>query len=178
MESKSVIVTGGSKGLGRGITKVFASEGARVLVVARQQDAGERTVKEIADAGGTASFFRADVSSSDDVKAMVSCPTVREPDGLAMSSRNASLTDAQRRQAAGLYEVMRRAASKVSEGVTDVSLLIRQMEAGIAAAGPCRIDSRSSGVHPESLSPGKRSVRAARAELGLASLPRTVPADL
>ncbi len=70
MESKSVIVTGGSKGLGRGITKVFASEGARVLVVARQQDAGERTVKEIADAGGTASFFRADVSSSDDVKAM------------------------------------------------------------------------------------------------------------
>ena len=70
MESKSVIVTGGSKGLGRGITKVFASEGARVLVVARQQDAGERTVKEITDAGGTASFFRADVSSSDDVKAM------------------------------------------------------------------------------------------------------------
>lgn len=70
MESKSVIVTGGSRGLGRGISKVFASEGAHVLVVARQQDAGERTVKEIADAGGTASFFRADVSSSDDLEAM------------------------------------------------------------------------------------------------------------
>ena len=70
MESKSVIVTGGSKGLGRGIAKVFASEGAHVLVVARQQDAGERTVKEIADAGGAASFFRADVSSSDDVGVM------------------------------------------------------------------------------------------------------------
>ena len=71
MAEKSVIVTGGSKGLGRGISKVFAAEGANVLVVARQADAGEQTVKEIVDAGGAASFFQADVSSSDDVEAMV-----------------------------------------------------------------------------------------------------------
>ena len=70
MEQKSVIVTGGSKGLGRGIAQVFAREGAKVLVVARQQDAGERTAKEIVDAGGTASFFRADVSNWEDVEAM------------------------------------------------------------------------------------------------------------
>ena len=70
MELKSVIVTGGSKGLGRGSAQVFAREGAKVLVVARQQDAGERTAREIVDAGGTASFFRADVSNWDDVEAM------------------------------------------------------------------------------------------------------------
>ncbi len=70
MELKSVIVTGGSKGLGRGIAQVFAREGAKVLVVARQQDAGEQTAKGIVDAGGTASFFRADVSNWDDVEAM------------------------------------------------------------------------------------------------------------
>jgi len=70
MEQKSVIITGGSKGLGRGIAKVFAREGAKVLVVSRQPDTGERTAKEIVDAGGTASFFRADVSDSDDVAAM------------------------------------------------------------------------------------------------------------
>ena len=70
MEQKSVIVTGGSKGLGRGIAQVFAREGAKVLVVARQQDAGERTAREIVDAGGAASFFRADVSNWDDVEAM------------------------------------------------------------------------------------------------------------
>ncbi len=70
MEQKSVIVTGGSKGLGCGIAQVFAREGAKVLVVARQQDAGERTAREIVDAGGTASFFRADVSNWDDVEAM------------------------------------------------------------------------------------------------------------
>ena len=71
MEQKSVIVTGGSKGLGRGIAKVFAREGAEVLVVARQPDAGEQTTREIVDAGGAASFFRADVSNWDDVRAMV-----------------------------------------------------------------------------------------------------------
>lgn len=71
MDKKSVIVTGGSKGLGRGIAKVFAREGAKVLVVARQPDAGELTTREIVDAGGAASFFRADVSNRDDVEAMV-----------------------------------------------------------------------------------------------------------
>ena len=71
MEQKSVVVTGGSKGLGRGIAQVFAREGAKVLVVARQPDAGEQTAKEIVDAGGAASFFRADISNWDDVEAMV-----------------------------------------------------------------------------------------------------------
>ena len=71
MDQKSVIVTGGSKGLGRGIAKVFASEGAKVLVVARQPDAGEQTARDIVDAGGAASFFQADVSKQDEVKSMV-----------------------------------------------------------------------------------------------------------
>ena len=70
MEHKSVIVTGGSKGLGRGIAKVFAREGAKVLVVARQPEAGEQTAKDIVDSGGTASFFRADVSRPGDVETM------------------------------------------------------------------------------------------------------------
>ena len=70
MEGKSVIVTGGSKGLGRGIAQVFAREGGKVLIVARQPEAGERSVKEIADEGGEASYFRADVSDWDDVQSM------------------------------------------------------------------------------------------------------------
>ena len=71
MHQKSVIVTGGSKGLGRGIAQVFAREGGSVLVVARQPDAGDKTAKEIVNVGGKASFFRADVSNWDDVQAMV-----------------------------------------------------------------------------------------------------------
>ncbi len=68
---KSVIVTGGSKGIGRGVARVFAGEGAKVLLVGRQSDAGEQAAREIVDAGGSASFFRADVSDPGDVEAMV-----------------------------------------------------------------------------------------------------------
>ena len=77
MKDRSIIVTGGSKGLGRGIAQVFASEGAKVLVVARGAEAGENTVREITDAGGTASFFGADVSNSDDVQAMAQAAVER-----------------------------------------------------------------------------------------------------
>ena len=70
MNNRSVIVTGGSKGLGRGIAQVFAREGAKVLIVARGEDAGNKTVQEIRDSGGTVSFFRADVGNSDEVKGM------------------------------------------------------------------------------------------------------------
>ena len=69
-QDKSVIVTGGSKGIGRGVAKVFASEGARVLLVSRHSDTGEPAAREIVDAGGTASFFSADVSVPGDVEAM------------------------------------------------------------------------------------------------------------
>lgn len=68
---KSVIVTGGSKGIGRGIARVFACEGAKVLLVGRQADAGELAAREIVDGGGSASFLRADVSDPGDVQAMV-----------------------------------------------------------------------------------------------------------
>ena len=77
MKDRSIIVTGGSKGLGRGIAQVFASEGGKVLVVARGAEAGENTVREITDAGGTASFFGADVSNSGDVQAMAQAATER-----------------------------------------------------------------------------------------------------
>ena len=77
MKDRSVIVTGGSKGLGRGISQVFASEGANVLIVARSDDAGESAAKEIRDSGGTGSFFRADVSNSDQVRAMAEAAVER-----------------------------------------------------------------------------------------------------
>ena len=95
MEQKSVIVTGGSKGLGRGIARVFAREGAKVLVVARQQDAGERTAREIVDAGGTASFFRADVSNWDDVEAMAEAAVDRHG-GIDFLCSNAGIFPAAR----------------------------------------------------------------------------------
>ncbi len=70
IEGKSVIVTGASKGIGKGIAGVFASKGAKVLVVARNADAGNQTVAEIEAAGGTAAFYQGDVSSWESMQAM------------------------------------------------------------------------------------------------------------
>ncbi|MEE8287200.1 MAG: 3-oxoacyl-ACP reductase FabG [Gammaproteobacteria bacterium] len=70
-DGKSVIVTGASRGLGKGIAKVFAEQGASVLIVARNETAGSHTVEEIETAGGVASFCRADVSRWSDVETMV-----------------------------------------------------------------------------------------------------------
>jgi len=71
LEQKSVIITGASKGIGKGIAKVFAAEGAKVLVVSRHKELAVQTVNEIQEAGGEASFFQADVSHWHEVESMV-----------------------------------------------------------------------------------------------------------
>ncbi|TCT10772.1 3-oxoacyl-[acyl-carrier protein] reductase [Tepidamorphus gemmatus] len=64
---KSVIVTGASKGIGRGIARVFANQGAKVLVVARDGAAAGKVAAEI---GNGAKGFSADVADWDSAQAM------------------------------------------------------------------------------------------------------------
>jgi 3-oxoacyl-[acyl-carrier protein] reductase len=68
---RSAIVTGASKGIGKGIARVFARAGAKVMVVARGEDAAALTVEEIRSAGGTAEMHLCDVTDWDAVQAMV-----------------------------------------------------------------------------------------------------------
>jgi 3-oxoacyl-[acyl-carrier protein] reductase len=88
LKNKSVIVTGGSKGIGKGIARVFAQHGAKVLVVARTASEGEATVAELKAAGGTAAFFQADVSKRAEVEAMVAA-AVKLHGGLDVMCANA-----------------------------------------------------------------------------------------
>jgi NAD(P)-dependent dehydrogenase (short-subunit alcohol dehydrogenase family) len=68
---RSVLVTGAGSGLGRAIARAFAAEGASVVVAGRSRDPLERTVALIEESGGTAAAHPADVTSSDDVRALV-----------------------------------------------------------------------------------------------------------
>lgn len=68
---KSVVVTGASKGIGKGIAAAFAREGSAVLVVARGEKSAESTVEEIRSLGGKAEFMVADISSAQECKLVV-----------------------------------------------------------------------------------------------------------
>ncbi|NLX20657.1 MAG: pantoate--beta-alanine ligase [Phycisphaerae bacterium] len=71
---------------------------------------------------------------------VVVCPTVREPDGLALSSRNAYLDAAQRRQATSLYAALTAARERIERGERDSAVLVEGMRRRIEGAGPCVIE--------------------------------------
>ena len=58
IRDRSVIVTGGSKGIGRGIAKVFAAQGAKVTIAACGEADLEQTCEELSAAGGAGRYCR------------------------------------------------------------------------------------------------------------------------
>lgn len=71
-QDKVVIVTGGSKGIGRGIVRVFVENGAKVVFCARGAAAGEALEAELNKSGrGSCRFVPCDVSKEDDIKELV-----------------------------------------------------------------------------------------------------------
>lgn len=66
VNNKSIIVTGAGSGIGEGIARRLAAEGAAVLVADINAAPGERVAADIAAAGGRARFVAADVTRSDD----------------------------------------------------------------------------------------------------------------
>ncbi len=71
---------------------------------------------------------------------VVVCPTVREADGLALSSRNRYLSAEERKQALVLSRALRRIEERVSQGVVESAALIREAQEMLAAQAGVRVD--------------------------------------
>jgi pantoate--beta-alanine ligase len=66
---------------------------------------------------------------------IVSCPTIREDDGLAMSSRNAFLGVDERKSAVSLYRALRRAKDEIGRGENEADKILETM-AGVVTEAP------------------------------------------
>ena len=71
VEGKVALVTGGSGGIGRATSLVFAQQGAKVVVADLLVEAGEETVQFIKSGGGEATFVKVDVTQAAEVEAML-----------------------------------------------------------------------------------------------------------
>src|ERR1700685_4801723 len=84
LAGRAVVVTGGTRGIGRGIASVFARNGARVLITGRDSDVARPAAEELdaltADPGEV-SFIQADVSSREDCRRMAAIATQRPGGG-------------------------------------------------------------------------------------------------
>uniref|UniRef100_A0A450UJ83 3-oxoacyl-[acyl-carrier protein] reductase n=1 Tax=Candidatus Kentrum eta TaxID=2126337 RepID=A0A450UJ83_9GAMM len=89
-KGKSVIVTGGSKGIGRGIAEAFANRGAHVMIAARGEEAAEKACEELSGKGGRVEYGKCDVSDWDSVRSMVET-TARAFGGVDILCANAGV---------------------------------------------------------------------------------------
>jgi len=70
LQGKVAIVTGAGAGIGRGIARRLAREGASVIIAERDARSGESAAEEIRAAQGSAFFVQTDVASEEQVRAM------------------------------------------------------------------------------------------------------------
>lgn len=90
LKDKIALVTGASSGIGRAAARLFASEGARVVVTARRQDELDRLAAEIAAAGGEALAIAGDIRDEALAQRLVEAATARFG-GLDIAFNNAGV---------------------------------------------------------------------------------------
>ncbi len=71
LKDKIALITGASRGIGKGIALKFAQQGATILLVGRKMPGLEAAAEEIRALGAKADYFTADVAKEDDVKNLV-----------------------------------------------------------------------------------------------------------
>jgi pantoate--beta-alanine ligase len=97
---------------------------------------------------------------------IVVAPTVREADGLAMSSRNKYLSPAQRRQASVLWRAMQKAGSRVAKRPVSATVVKQELRRLIASEPEARLDYIAF-YNPDTLEPEKKIRKGTRIALAV-----------
>ena len=95
LSGKVAIVTGSTSGIGIGIAKVYAKEGAQVIICGRREARGQEVVDEIAAEGGKASYHFMDITQAESIEALMA-DTARDYgkiDILVNNAANVALED-------------------------------------------------------------------------------------
>ena len=71
LKGKVAIITGGNSGIGESTGRLFAEEGARVVLMARREEQGQAVANSICDSGGEAVFVSCDVGDNESVNSAV-----------------------------------------------------------------------------------------------------------
>ena len=87
---RAVVVTGATRGIGKGIARVFADNGARVLIVGRDKDAAASAVAELTAGGADVSYLLADISVREGCQ-LVAATAVERLGGVDVLCANAGI---------------------------------------------------------------------------------------
>jgi 3-oxoacyl-[acyl-carrier protein] reductase len=77
IDGRTVLVTGGTRGIGKGIAGVFARAGANVVVNGRDADTGEAAVQDLSGQGGEVAYVGGDVGKAADCERLAEAAAAR-----------------------------------------------------------------------------------------------------